>query len=105
MSNIINQIIEIDSIAQKRLDDANKYKEQIKLLILQKAEQTNEFINSKVTARVEKILEIENQYAQQEKDRITSETDEIIQRLEQSYSDNHLLLERTIFQNITGCKQ
>lgn len=105
MSNIINQIIEIDSIAQKRLDDANKYKEQIKQLILQKSEQTNEFITNKVNSRVEKIFEIENQYAEHEKDRITSETDEILNKLEQSYSENHLQLEKAIFQNITGCSQ
>lgn len=100
MTSIINQIIEIDSIAQKRLNDAHAIEEEIKRQIVQKKQYTNDIINEKAAARIEKIEEIEQQYANEEMDRIKKEFDSKIARLEDIYTNTHEAIEAKIFNQV-----
>ncbi len=104
MPNTINKIIEIDSIAQKKLDDANLIKERIQKQVLEKSAQTNKLINEKADARISRILQIETQYAQDKMDIIKENNEKVIARLEKSYIDNHERLEQEIFNNVINIK-
>lgn len=100
MSNIINSIIEIDSIAQKRLNDAHLFEANIKNVIAEKKLNTNELIAQKAEMRVAKINELEKQYADDEMASIKEESDAKIALLEQLFEDNHEQQELEIFNNI-----
>lgn len=100
MSSIINQIIEIDTIAQKKLNDAMLMKEEIKQQVIDKAKQTNALIDEKTNSRIKKIEEIETQYAQTKKEEIKLQNDETLEQLEKTYVSMHEQLENAIFNRI-----
>lgn len=102
MSSIINKIIEIDSIAQQRLNDAYVIQNGIRQQILEKNEQTNRVIHEKAESRIAKIDELEQQYANEELVRLREECDAQIERLEQFYSKNHVALEKNLFDRVIG---
>ncbi|MEG0693609.1 MAG: hypothetical protein RR444_11090 [Oscillospiraceae bacterium] len=100
MANIINQIIEIDGIAQKRLDDANKVKDQYLIELNEKKAQTTKALEEKTRLRIEKVLSTETKFAEEQKAIIKNETDATIKRLEDIYIQNHEKLEQDIFNNV-----
>lgn len=100
MANIINQIIEIDGIAQKRLDDAKKIKEQYLAELAEKKAQTNIALEEKTKGRIEKLLSTEAKFAEEQKVKIKEENDATIKRLEDIYTKNHEKLEQDIFNNV-----
>lgn len=100
MSSIINQIIEIDTIAQKKLNDAMLMKEEIKQQVIDKTKQTNALIDEKTNSRIKKIEEIETQYAQTKKEEIKLQNDETLEQLEKTYVSMHEQLENAIFNRI-----
>lgn len=100
MKNIINQIIEIDAVAQKRLDDANKIKEQYLQELKIKSQEVNEKLEEKTKNRIQKILVTESQFADEQKSNIEKETQKVIERLEETYKTNHEKLEQDIFNNV-----
>lgn len=102
MSSIINRIIEIDSIAQQRLNDAHIIENGIRQQIIDKNTQTNKIISEKAEARIAKIDEIEQQYSQEEMAKIKEDSDAHIAKLEQVYMDTHEKIELEIFNNVIG---
>lgn len=100
MVNIINRIIEIDTIAQQRLDEAHKLKEAVKVQVLEKAEQTSTLISEKADMRISRIEEIETQYAKDKMDKIKAENQQSLSRLEENYNKNHEQFEKEILDNI-----
>lgn len=102
MSSIINKIIEIDSIAQQRLNDAELLETNIKRQIEEKNHQTSAFIKGKADARVTKIDEIEQQYAAEEMAKVKEEVDSKIQSLEEIYKTTHKQLELDLFNKVIG---
>lgn len=102
MSSIINKIIEIDSIAQQRLNDAQLIEKNIKKQIEEKNQQTAEFIREKAQARVAKIDEIEQQYASEEMAKIKDEFDSKINSLEEVYANTHKQIELDLYSKVIG---
>ncbi|MFZ2539922.1 MAG: hypothetical protein WAX04_13665 [Oscillospiraceae bacterium] len=100
MANTINQIIEIDAVAQKRLDNASKIKEQYLQELSEESDQTNKALEEKTQSRMEKVLSTETQYAEGKKAKIKDENDATIKRLEDTYNQNHQKLEQDIFNNV-----
>lgn len=100
MPNIISQIIEIDMIAQRRLDDANKIKAQYNVELNEKKAQTAKALDDKTKYRIEQILLNEQKLAQEEKAVIKSQTDTAINRLEDIFNQTHEKLEQDIFNNV-----
>ncbi len=100
MPNMINQIIEIDRIAQKCLDDANKIREQYLNELKEKTAQTNKALNEKTQNRIEKVLLTETAFAEEQKAKIKNENDAIIKQLLDIYTQKHEKLEQDIFNNV-----
>lgn len=100
MSNIINQIIEIDAIAQKRLEDAQKISLTMKEEIEAKAEEIKSTIMQKCENRIQNVLAIEKQCADEKIALIKAENEKLIQKLEETYSNSHKQIENDIFQKI-----
>lgn len=97
MSSIIHQIIEIDSIAQQKLNDASMIKENVKKEVIEKTEQTKKLVTEKMDARIQKIRDVECGFAQEQKDKIKTENDMLISKLMDTYSEVHEQLEQEIF--------
>lgn len=97
MVNIINQIIEIDGIAQKRLNEANEIKNQYLNELQEKTVAVNQELEKEAKIRIDKVLVAETKLADEEKARISKETAQVIARLEETYSKNHNKLEQDIF--------
>ncbi|WMJ22614.1 hypothetical protein RBG61_11540 [Paludicola sp. MB14-C6] len=100
MSNIINQIIEIDSVAQQRLAAANEISLTMKEQIEAKTQEIKMKIMKKCEDRIQKINVVEKQCAEEKMAEIKAENDKIIQKLEQTYAESHKQIEKDIFNNI-----
>lgn len=100
MTNTINQIIEIDALAQKKLAHAKAIKEQYLKELDEQTAQTNLELEIKTKNRIETFFHTEEKFAQEEMLRIKTETAEIINRIEKIYTDNHEKLEQEIFNNV-----
>lgn len=97
MLNTINKIIEIDSIAQKRLNDAYLIKDDVKKEVLEKIEQTKKAIDEKTNSRIDHINEIEEKKAKEKIEEIDELKNNKIKKLEQTYLSTHQKLEQDIF--------
>lgn len=95
--NTINRIIEIDSIAQKRLNDAYTVKDDVKKELLEKNEQMKKAIDEKTNSRIEHINEIEEKMAREKIEEIDDLKNNKIKKLEQTYLSTHQKLEQDIF--------
>ena len=100
MPNIINQIIAIDEIAQKLLNDANHVKDQYIVELNQEKEQITSHLSEKTLVHIDKILATETKFAQEQKANIKQDTDVTIKRLLDIYNQNHEKLEQDIFNNV-----
>lgn len=102
MANIIDQIIEIDEIAQKQLDEASKIKELYMKELKDKENEVNNFLEKKTTDRIRKLTETEIQLAEEQKAKITADNKIVLEHLEAVYNKNHEKLEQEIFHNVVG---
>lgn len=102
MANIIDQIIKIDSVAQKKLDDAAHLKEQYEQDAKQKMAQTNALIQQKVQAKLDGIRQEEAARAEEEKEQLRRGQEEAFARLERIFDETHEKLEQEIYQNVLG---
>lgn len=100
MKSIIEDIIEIDSVAQKRIDEAKKIKEDVSKQIELEKEQMNAELNSKAENRVLKIEEAEKRLADEETAAIQKETDEKLSALRENFEKIKDKLENEIYQNV-----
>lgn len=102
MPNIINQIIEIDSIAQKKLDEADRLKLQLEEETRNKIEETNALIRQKAAEKIDSIRSEEERRAASQMEEIQKEQEAAISRLEKIYHEKHEQLEQDIFNNVLG---
>lgn len=102
MATIIDQIIQIDSTAQKRLDEAEALKLQIQQETKEKIAETDALIAQKAQEKLNRIQEEEERLAAEQKQEIEARTAETIARLEKTYEQKHEELERELFENVTG---
>lgn len=102
MANIIDQIIQIDSIAQQKLDDAAHLKEQYEKKAKEKMADTNALIEQKAQAKIEKIRQEEAARAEQEKEEIRKQMEAALERLEKTYQATHEKLEEELYKNVLG---
>ncbi|MEG2429847.1 MAG: hypothetical protein RSA79_04890 [Oscillospiraceae bacterium] len=100
MPSIIEQIVEIDSVAQQRLDEANKIKIDIQNEVDKTSKKTKLSLEQKAKETIEKVQEIENQFANQEIDKILKDNNVSLSRIEKYYQDNHKSIEDKVFNNI-----
>lgn len=100
MKSIIEDIIEIDSIAQKRIDEAQKIRDEISNQIKLEKEQLNSDLNERAEARIVKIENTEKTHADEQKAKIAKETEEKISKLTQSFDGIKEKLEKEIYQNV-----
>lgn len=102
MATIIDQIINIDSVAQKKLDEAEKLKLQYRRETEEKMAETDALIQKKADEKLARVQEEEERAASEEKKRVEARTAETIARLEKVYEEKHEALERELFENVTG---
>lgn len=104
MANIIDQIIQIDSIAQQKLKDAALLKEQYAQDAKRKMADTNALIEQKAQEKVDEIRRSEEWQANQERAEILAQKEEAIVRLERIFAQKREQLEQEIYQNVLGLR-
>ena len=100
LANIIDQIIEIDSTAQAKLDEATHMKDEIKKVTEQKIAEIKERIQQEADKKAEACRAEEQKKIDAQKEEICKKEAEEIKRFEQLYQEKHQELEKEIFKNI-----
>lgn len=102
MPSIIECIIEIDSIAQSRLDQANKIKIDIEKEVDETSKQTIVSLEAKARARIEEIVKIDDKFTNEKIENIVAENNISLAHIEKYYTDNHEAIEDKVFNKIIG---
>lgn len=102
MATVIDQILSIDAIAQKKLDEARELKARMREEIDAQIAQTAAAIARKTEEELQKLRQSEEEETQKAKRKINMKTEQAISQLERLYADTHADLEEKLFQNVIG---
>lgn len=100
MENIINDIVNIDAMAQVRLAQAHELQEQYKRELAEKINETNRALSQEEKTRIETVLKTETEIAEKEKLLLSSAREEALKILESAFEENHESLEAAMFENV-----
>lgn len=100
MNNIINDIVNIDTLAQKKLAEANRIKEEYQAELAQRIEQKNLELVQEGQRRIEIITKTEEELVAQEKEQMEKARQKSLEKLQSVYDKNHSQLEDDIFKTV-----
>lgn len=100
MKEIIENLIKIDTIAQKTLNNANSLKDNVDTEIQTEKIKIAKNIAEKSQIRIENIKEKRQNEISAAKKEIDKNSESIINKLEQTYQASHKSIEKQIFDNI-----
>ncbi len=102
MATIIDQILQIDSVAQKKLDEAEQIKVQYEQETKEEIARTNAAIQADADRKIDAVRQELSRQSEQEKESISARSDAELRRLKQIYEENHEKLEQDIVRNVLG---
>lgn len=100
MPSIIEQILQIDSIAQKKLDEANEFQQQLIADSESKKAGLDAVITEKMEADLAEFSSALAQKTNREKQEIESRSQKDVAHLADLFAQNRAQLEKDIFENI-----
>lgn len=100
MENTINKIIEIDSIAQKKLDDAQEFKLKLENDTIYEKENLTLLFDEKVKKRITIVENSEKSFYDGQKIIIDQKKINALHELDKIFENNHLEIETVILKNI-----
>ena len=101
MDEIIREIIEIDKTASKKLEEAERLKDEvIRLQIEQENNKLRQTMQKKVENRLRLIREAEENYAAEKIEAINKIKEEQLQSLKECYEQNHESWESDLFSRV-----
>ncbi len=104
MENLVNKIIEIDSQADQRLNDAESASEKLLARSEQEADDLRESLKKRADNRMEKIRDFHRMETEDALSRISEECSEQIKKLDEAFENTHVSIEESIFNTIVGGK-
>ena len=102
MENIINKIIDIDRMAEKRLSDAETESQNLIAKSEREAADLKENLRSAAEKRISEVRDFHKNETEAELNRIRSECDAKIKELDEAYENKHLSIEESIYRTIVG---
>lgn len=102
MENLVNKIIEIDSMADQRLCDAESASEKLKENTEREAASLKEDLRKKAENRMSEIRKFHKDETQEILTRINHECNAKINQLDDAFEKQHLSIEDSIFRAIVG---
>lgn len=102
MVNIISEILQIDAVAQQKLDDAAHLKEQFELDTRRKLEQFSAQVQQDSQDEISRCRRREDLAAQTERDAIASRKNTAMEKLEQSFAERRQELEQSLYLGALG---
>ena len=100
MPSIIEQILQIDSIAQKKLDEANAFQHQLLVDSESRKAELDAAASEKMETELAEFSGALQQKTSREKQEIEKQSQEDISRLGDLFAQNRARLEKDIFENI-----
>lgn len=100
MESIIAQIISIDELAQKRLQEASRKREEMRSLTDESIQQTIGELKQEAENRIAIATKQEEETVALRISEIDEQNKNDLKRLEKTCSDNHEKLESKIFENV-----
>lgn len=102
MENLVNKIIEIDSKADQRLNDAESASMELVEKSEKEAAELRESLRKRADSRIEKIREFHRLETEDTLARISEENVQKIKELDEAYDRLHVSIEDSIFRAIVG---
>lgn len=102
MENLVNKIIEIDSIADQRLNDAESDSAKMIEKSEREAADLRENLRSRAENRMSKIRDFHRIETEDAISRINEDCNEKIRSLDEAYDSMHSSIEESIFRMIVG---
>jgi vacuolar-type H+-ATPase subunit H len=102
MINVINQIIEIDKLAQQRIADAHDQKTNIIKELEQQKKELHDEYEKTAKEKLQHVNEVEHAFAQEKIDVIVNSKQQTIDSLENNYDQNHLKWEQELYNKVLG---
>jgi len=102
MPNIISQIIEIDTIAQKKLADAAEERALREKEAQEQMAADDAVLWEEARQKIERTRSAEEAEAKEKMERLLKQRDEKIVRLEKVYWESHEKLEQEIYNKVLG---
>ena len=102
MGNIIDQIIEIDMIAQKKLNEAEALREACRIEIEDALARDTAELEQSAASRMQKVEAYEAEALAGQKAAVDAKISRQTEGLIQAYEKGHLALEEALFQNVLG---
>ncbi|MDD6825587.1 MAG: hypothetical protein PUE12_05665 [Oscillospiraceae bacterium] len=102
MENIINKIIDIDRMAEKRLSDAETESQNLIAKSEREAADLKENLRSAAEKRISEVRDFHKNETEAELNRIRSECDAKIKELDEAYENKHFSIEESIYRTIVG---
>lgn len=102
MTNIIEQIIEIDNVAQKKLEEVNEIAELYRLEVEQTTAADKKQIDDETAQKIQLLTENAEKLLAEQKAAIREQNKLDMARLEKLYDEKHENLEKDILKNIIG---
>ncbi len=100
MPSIIEQILQIDSIAQKKLDEANAFQQQLLVDSESRKAELDAAVTEKMEAELAEFSGALQQKTSREKQEMEKQSQEDVSRLADLFAQNRARLEKDIFENI-----
>lgn len=100
MPSIIEQILQIDSIAQKKLDEANAFQHQLLVDSESRKAELDAAVAEKMETELAEFSGALQQKTSREKQEIEKQSQEDVSRLADLFAQNRARLEKDIFENI-----
>lgn len=102
MESIIAQIISIDELAQKRLQDASRQREEMRSKTEESIEETTRALREEAENRISIVTKQEDEAAQAQIAEIKEQNAALWARLEATCNENREKLETQIFENVVS---
>lgn len=102
MENVVGKIMEIDKLANERLENAIEQKTQIIDEASQEAMAIRSKFNDKAHENLSKVDKILNEDFQQELLKLNEQKELEIKRMEDIFNETHASVEESIFKRIVG---
>ncbi len=102
MANILSEILQIDAVAQKKLDDAARLKEQYERETRQNMEQITERVWEEARNEISRARRREELAAQLERDALSRRRELAFEQLEQAFAGEREKLEQSLYLGALG---
>lgn len=102
MENLVNKIIEIDSMADQRLTDAESASEKLIEKSEREAADLRESLRVRAEKRMSRIRDFHRIETEDALKKISEDCSEKIKMLDEAYDSTHSSIEESIFRTIVG---